>query len=596
MPNPEPQKIPGGAEKFRASKIYKKTLAEIPNIDQLLKNNGALIAGGSVLGALLERNWGSDMDIYVPIPNDKSIHALFREEFLESTTKRYKSSEYCSSFMRKNGIRTVVNYIAADYNIDVMAVRKRTTPLQVVQNFDLTFCQVWYDGEDVWATHPEHIQNKSGELQGEYVPVYFSGNFFLRKRMRKYLFRGFTIRADVEGVEATKKLLDDFGSMSNSFCHFPVDFHNFKKELARKTLFRACIRKNKSFVPIRQYIEEEDGYDSDDYVEDSQKLIDFAGSMDTFLECVHDYFIEIGKHFSEKINYYDDIISTLDRTYITPLIVETIKICGQEYKQKYGYSINIDIHGANSNHESNRLYEPEYENENENQYYNENENEEIPEASNKPIETREMPIPNETECFDPYMASMVDVADNQVLFYIYNSENQFKSVACIDNESEENGQTVLLYKKFLEPDEYVYYKCLPSVPQGALFIGLDQIEPEPLRRLAFDKNIYVYEGQIKHIQAGHKYALIPTQNKVGRIVSKRLLQSGDAVSADHCQSDNPDLIHELFEIVAPVQGGAIRLRKIPRKKTNALRNTFKNRSKAKKTGKTRNRKRSRKNK
>jgi hypothetical protein len=180
------------------------------------------------------------------------------------------------------------------------------------------------------------------------------------------------------------------------------------------------------------------------------------------------------------------------------------------------------------------------------------------------------------------MASTVNIADNQVLFYIFekgnatNTEQKFVSTACIDNEVEENGTTILLYKKFLEPIEYVYYKCLPTVPPGALHISLNQIEPEPIRRLAFDRNIYVYENQVKHIKAGHKYALIPTETKVGRIVSKRLLQTGQAVSAEHCQTDYTDVIHEIFEI-APASGGAMRKRRrMTKRKRNFRKRTYTN--------------------
>jgi hypothetical protein len=65
-------------------------------------------------------------------------------------------------------------------------------PTDVVQNFDLTFCQVWYDGDAVYATHPDHVKNKVGYLQGDYVKLYLRKNHFLRRRVQKYRMRGFT--------------------------------------------------------------------------------------------------------------------------------------------------------------------------------------------------------------------------------------------------------------------------------------------------------------------------------------------------------------------------------------------------------------------
>jgi hypothetical protein len=64
-----------------------------------------------------------------------------------------------------------------------MAVRNARSPLDVVQNFDLSFCQIWYDGKGVWATHPEHVKTKSGILQGDYVKVLLEhNNKFLKRR------------------------------------------------------------------------------------------------------------------------------------------------------------------------------------------------------------------------------------------------------------------------------------------------------------------------------------------------------------------------------------------------------------------------------
>jgi len=86
--------------------------------------------------------------------------------------------------------------------IDVMAVRNARSPLDVVNNFDLTFCQVWFDGSDVYASHPEHIESKKGMLQGDYVKLMLTGNTFLKKRMAKYMRRGFTIDFDLDAIKA----------------------------------------------------------------------------------------------------------------------------------------------------------------------------------------------------------------------------------------------------------------------------------------------------------------------------------------------------------------------------------------------------------
>jgi len=185
----------------------------------LLKETGSLIAGGSVLRAYQqatgqEASMSSDIDIYVPIKNIQTFKSnvggntetsilgpLARGLRIDSSS--YSSSLYCNSFLHKNGIKKVYSYqlrqtremrrLENPFMIDIMIVRNRRTPLQVVNNFDLTFCQIWFDGEHVYASHPADIQNKKGTLQGEYVNLLLEGNVFLQKRLRKYGKRGYSV-------------------------------------------------------------------------------------------------------------------------------------------------------------------------------------------------------------------------------------------------------------------------------------------------------------------------------------------------------------------------------------------------------------------
>ena len=181
---------------------------------QLLRDTGSLIAGGSILEAfhpsdsiLNEKNAKNvgipptrDIDIYVPVQNAHTFlqRILKTDLFPDGIVVRMISPTlYCQSFLNKNGIKKIitlrVSQQGARHDIDIMIVRRRRTPLQVVNNFDLTFCQAWCDGEKIYASHPEHVRNKSGQLQGEYVPVFLAGNDFLRKRIAKYQRRGYNV-------------------------------------------------------------------------------------------------------------------------------------------------------------------------------------------------------------------------------------------------------------------------------------------------------------------------------------------------------------------------------------------------------------------
>jgi len=211
--------------------------ADATRLLTLVKETGSLIAGGFLLHALHDekkhnqfirplRKIGNyahrpDLDIYVPVE-----HALkFMEQLIygspavepllkdyRTRTKSFKSTLYCQSFLRKNGIQTIhnifiedknrdPNHEIANYEIDVMIVRSWRTPLQVVNNFDLSFCQVWFDGENVYASHPEDVRNKKGILQGEYVNLFLQGNLFLQNRLQKYRTRGYQVRLDPVRLE-----------------------------------------------------------------------------------------------------------------------------------------------------------------------------------------------------------------------------------------------------------------------------------------------------------------------------------------------------------------------------------------------------------
>ena len=171
----------------------------------LLRDNNAIISGGFVLNALNnpESFETLDVDIYVNCRNLVNVNKPLAKLIHGYDLKEYKASDYCLSFLRRNGIRTVQT-INTDARfpgkllngIDIMAVRNKRSPLDVVQNFDLTICQVWYDGTMVYATHPKHIERKIGILNKSYIPLLLAGNRFLKRRMLKYKFRGYKIFLD----------------------------------------------------------------------------------------------------------------------------------------------------------------------------------------------------------------------------------------------------------------------------------------------------------------------------------------------------------------------------------------------------------------
>jgi len=197
-------------------------------------DNGVLLAGGSVLqviaGYLSAQRL--DLDFYCPTRNVPK----FIKELTEPTTSSGKvnpelfgqcsmsvigASVYCNSFLKRNGIRKVYTLSRIENSpeaaaarrhikrkdfaqmIDIMSVRNSRSPVDVVENFDLTFCQVWWDGKDIWATYPDDIAQKKGILQKDYSNLFIKGNPFLRKRVQKYKDRGFTINLDITASALT---------------------------------------------------------------------------------------------------------------------------------------------------------------------------------------------------------------------------------------------------------------------------------------------------------------------------------------------------------------------------------------------------------
>jgi len=262
---------------------------------KLLKDNDAIIAGGAVLSAAIGYR-SSDIDIYVPIKNFKAFNEGIIDLFKPESYKTTFATFYCRSFLKRNGIRQITRFSAqsqyyADvpFDIDVMAVRNSRHPTDVAKNFDLTCCQVWYDGSKVYATHPDHIRDKKGVLQGDYVELYLNGNRFLRSRVAKYkrFPRHFNITLDPDQLKSYT--MDKFNSRFRGVCpnhnyddeyyhrwgtrrlmkfilykFFDFNMDVYKHNNSKEQPHRRIIR----ITPANPYkASTEDGYDSEEYNE-----------------------------------------------------------------------------------------------------------------------------------------------------------------------------------------------------------------------------------------------------------------------------------------------------------------------------------------
>ena len=197
----------------------------------LLMSVGGLIAGGSILQAIDREgddniisgnNPETDVDIYIPCRHKKA----FMEQFLTfidiEHESSFLSSVYCESFLKKNGIKRVhLVHAVNDYpdgsfqrcKFDIMSVRNKRKPINVVNNFDLTFCQVWFDGTDVFASHGLDVETKTGSLQPEYFKAHRKHNKFILNRLEKYRDRGYDIVInDIESNNENNDKYDEYAS------------------------------------------------------------------------------------------------------------------------------------------------------------------------------------------------------------------------------------------------------------------------------------------------------------------------------------------------------------------------------------------------
>ena len=120
---------------------------------------------------------------------------------------------YDDSFFRKNNIigrfpfskssvKPIVNII------DVIVVKKHIDLKSVVNNFDLTFCEIWYDGTTIHANNLSGAINKVGKLKEDYlIKLLNQKNMFTCARMIKYHDKDYIIE-NID-INYCKKLADE---------------------------------------------------------------------------------------------------------------------------------------------------------------------------------------------------------------------------------------------------------------------------------------------------------------------------------------------------------------------------------------------------
>jgi len=173
------------------------------NLEDFLVRTGSLIAGGALL-SFFHDDGVRDIDIYVQIKDFSELRAIIQN--MGYRMRIYQdSSVYCRTHMKKNGIRRIYTFTNELDNdkapIDIMVIRNSHKVIDVVQNFDFSFCQIWFDGNHLFATHPDDVRSKKGIILGEYNKEFIDEYRFIRRRIRKYRRKGYTIEFDTKELE-----------------------------------------------------------------------------------------------------------------------------------------------------------------------------------------------------------------------------------------------------------------------------------------------------------------------------------------------------------------------------------------------------------
>jgi len=176
-------------------------------IKSLLQTHNAKISGGFLLKAMGKFEGGApsyDMDVYVPHVSVEPFRTEMGKLFLgrvptPADYSQINASGGPTSFFTKNGIVSVRKHhrgVKADNTyeeMDIVEANDTTSPINIIKNFDLTFCENWYDGKNVWLTHADHVEKKHGFLENHYLELLYINKPQTIGRIKKYAGRGFRV-------------------------------------------------------------------------------------------------------------------------------------------------------------------------------------------------------------------------------------------------------------------------------------------------------------------------------------------------------------------------------------------------------------------
>lgn len=212
-------------------------------VKTLVKETCSLVAGGSIVCGIHNQAI-NDLDIYVHYSKSKEfMEKLKSSGFFFDTFKWNLQGPYDQSFFYKNKILARFNMLLRQRirtkrrlpNIDILIIPDNHPIENVVTNFDLSFCETWWDGDHLYASDPYGVRNKEGVLKPDYQQSLFSElNSFIIKRIHKYNKRGFKIDVGRNGNDKDIVLMPKLNRKVNTGERWAIYF--FLKQISSLSL------------------------------------------------------------------------------------------------------------------------------------------------------------------------------------------------------------------------------------------------------------------------------------------------------------------------------------------------------------------------
>lgn len=211
---------------------------ELEDFNNMIFENDILIAGGIVLKAI--KNFKvlqkQDIDMFMTF-NSFKLFNYYISEFC-SNIKLIRivnpnDSEYIS-FVKMNKIMYIYTYQCLNINNQFDVIICFEDPKTVIQNFDLSCCQVMFNGKEIIQNYKELNDQNLIAINPNYTTTKFNPQqkLILYKRIKKYESRGFKI------IYSFDKFL------------IPYDMQTYKNELSKYE----TLKKNMAIKHINNFM------------------------------------------------------------------------------------------------------------------------------------------------------------------------------------------------------------------------------------------------------------------------------------------------------------------------------------------------------